>query len=89
MGAQFWAVFVPTEPGGPSAVEEMFQQIDFIHRLAAAYPRAVSYTHLRAHETALAIVCRLLHEKQKTQKKKQIILNQEQQSVFMCTVKRI
>ncbi len=31
---------------------------------------AVSYTHLRAHETVLDIVCRLLHEKQKTQKKK-------------------
>ena len=37
---------------------------------------AVSYTHLRAHETVLDLVCRLLLEKknikkkQKTQKKK-------------------
>src|SRR5664280_3509747 len=28
----------------------------------------VSYTHLRAHETVLALVCRLLLEKQKTKK---------------------
>ena len=29
---------------------------------------AVSYTHLRAHETVLDLVCRLLLEKKKTQK---------------------
>ena len=28
---------------------------------------AVSYTHLRAHETVLDLVCRLLLEKKKTQ----------------------
>ena len=32
--------------------------------------RAVSYTHLRAHETVLDLVCRLLLEKKKTKKKK-------------------
>ena len=31
----------------------------------------VSYTHLRAHETVLDLVCRLLLEKKKTTKKKQ------------------
>ena len=31
---------------------------------------AVSYTHLRAHETVLDLVCRLLLEKKKQQKKK-------------------
>ena len=31
---------------------------------------AVSYTHLRAHETVLDIVCRLLLEKKKSKKKK-------------------
>ena len=31
--------------------------------------KPVSYTHLRAHETVLDLVCRLLLEKQKTQKK--------------------
>ena len=30
----------------------------------------VSYTHLRAHETVLDLVCRLLLEKKKTRKKK-------------------
>ena len=29
---------------------------------------AVSYTHLRAHETVLDLVCRLLLEKKKTKK---------------------
>ena len=32
--------------------------------------KAVSYTHLRAHETVLELVCRLLLEKKKEQKKK-------------------
>ena len=32
--------------------------------------RPVSYTHLRAHETVLDLVCRLLLEKKKKQKKK-------------------
>ena len=32
-------------------------------------PRAVSYTHLRAHETVLDLVCRLLLEKKKETKK--------------------
>ena len=31
---------------------------------------AVSYTHLRAHETVLDLVCRLLLEKKKKEKKK-------------------
>src|SRR5660397_276921 len=31
---------------------------------------AVSYTHLRAHETKANLVCRLLLEKKKTKKKK-------------------
>ena len=37
-------------------------------RLAGIDP--VSYTHLRAHETVLDIVCRLLLEKKKINKKK-------------------
>ncbi|WDT36826.1 hypothetical protein PVA38_11430 [Streptococcus pneumoniae D39] len=32
--------------------------------------RAVSYTHLRAHETVLDLVCRLLLEKKKKKKQK-------------------
>ena len=30
--------------------------------------KSVSYTHLRAHETVLDLVCRLLLEKKKTKK---------------------
>ena len=33
-------------------------------------PGTVSYTHLRAHETVLDIVCRLLLEKKKNKRKK-------------------
>eukprot|EP00657_Telonema_sp_P-1_P012603 TRINITY_DN9264_c0_g1_i1.p1 TRINITY_DN9264_c0_g1~~TRINITY_DN9264_c0_g1_i1.p1 ORF type:complete len:125 (-),score=45.74 TRINITY_DN9264_c0_g1_i1:47-400(-) len=36
---------------------------------------AVSYTHLRAHETVLDLVCRLLLEKKKTTKKLEIYLS--------------
>ena len=32
---------------------------------------AVSYTHLRAHETVLDLVCRLLLEKKKEEKEKE------------------
>ena len=34
---------------------------------------AVSYTHLRAHETVLDLVCRLLLEKKKTRKELTIL----------------
>ena len=34
--------------------------------IPAAVWEAVSYTHLRAHETVLDLVCRLLLEKKKT-----------------------
>ena len=47
-------------------------QIRFIHRFWVTFDAccsdSVSYTHLRAHETVLDIVCRLLLEK-KTKKK--------------------
>ncbi|VTU50032.1 hypothetical protein [Lactobacillus casei subsp. casei ATCC 393] [Lacticaseibacillus rhamnosus] len=38
----------------------------------AANVEAVSYTHLRAHETEADLVCRLLLEKKKRKKKKKI-----------------
>ena len=34
-------------------------------RLISSEPAPVSYTHLRAHETVLDLVCRLLLEKKK------------------------
>ena len=36
-----------------------------IARSEIGYTRPVSYTHLRAHETVLDLVCRLLLEKKK------------------------
>ena len=38
---------------------------------------SVSYTHLRAHETVLDLVCRLLLEKKKSKKKKTHIKNKK------------
>ena len=43
--------------------------------------RPVSYTHLRAHETVLDLVCRLLIEKKKTKKKKKTILQKKKQII--------
>ena len=44
--------------------------VDLANTLADSYLsdqlEAVSYTHLRAHETVLDLVCRLLLEKKKT-----------------------
>ena len=37
----------------------------YLKYLSADYETAVSYTHLRAHETVLDLVCRLLLEKKK------------------------
>ena len=43
---------------------------DYEHRVTArVHVEPVSYTHLRAHETVLDLVCRLLLEKKKKQKK--------------------
>ena len=38
VGAQFWAVYVPPVPGGPPAVQMMFEQIDVTRRMAVRYP---------------------------------------------------
>jgi len=40
VGAQFWAVYVPPVPGGPPAVQMMFEQIDVTRRIVARYPEA-------------------------------------------------
>src|SRR5581483_10481143 len=39
VGAQFWSAFVPSETAKTgTAVKEMLEQIDLIHRLVQAYP---------------------------------------------------
>lgn len=38
VGAQFWSVFVPSDLPEPRAVVDTLEQIDLVHRMAAAYP---------------------------------------------------
>ena len=38
VGGVFWSVWVPTELGKDEAVRTVFEQIDLVHRMAAAYP---------------------------------------------------
>src|SRR5665811_2503447 len=54
-----------------AAVERMYSEIEANRFLEVTYAngdKAVSYTHLRAHETVLDLVCRLLLEKKKKKK---------------------
>ena len=48
----------------------MFEKLDVATRLndSGGFPYPVSYTHLRAHETVLDLVCRLLLAKTKSEK---------------------
>ena len=53
--------------------EDMFQKLSTVYYSSMAQGcslAAVSYTHLRAHETDSYLVCRLLLEKKKLEKKK-------------------
>jgi membrane dipeptidase len=38
VGAQFWSVYVPSEPPGAPAVKAVFEQIDLVHQIVARYP---------------------------------------------------
>lgn len=38
VGAQLWSVYVPVDMEGADAVQAVFEQIDLVHRLNAAYP---------------------------------------------------
>ena len=53
----------------PVKVEQSKAKVSDLQEMAINSIRTVSYTHLRAHETVLDLVCRLLLEK-KTQKDK-------------------
>jgi len=53
---------------GRRHLDERFNQLrnaGHLGRPPAGWVKAVSYTHLRAHETVLDLVCRLLLEKKK------------------------
>src|SRR5660397_143999 len=58
--------FVAADVTQPETLTSAVEGVDCIIQ-AAQFPGAVSYTHLRAHETKANLVCRLLLEKkQKT-----------------------
>jgi len=38
VGGQFWSVFVPASFAGDTAVTAVFEQVDLVHRMIAAYP---------------------------------------------------
>ncbi len=68
MGFPFFVIATqnPIEQEGTYKLPEA--QLDrFLFRIKISYPEPVSYTHLRAHETVLDLVCRLLLEKKQTQ----------------------
>jgi membrane dipeptidase len=43
VGAQFWSVYVPSNPDEPEAVQEVIEQIDVTKRLIARYPQGLRY----------------------------------------------
>ena len=60
-------VFTNTVKGtGQLSVRLRDAEVLVLIRERTHFPRAVSYTHLRAHETVLDLVCRLLLEKKNT-----------------------
>ncbi|HEY6495302.1 MAG TPA: dipeptidase [Trebonia sp.] len=38
IGGQFWSVYVPADLAGDAAVTAVFEQVDLVHRMIAAYP---------------------------------------------------
>ena len=50
------------------STEIMYRKFEYTVDHEQLNSRAVSYTHLRAHETVLDLVCRLLIEKKKQKK---------------------
>src|SRR5428012_9017 len=62
---------------GVVATERIFLDRSGRGDRAPGHAPAVSYTHLRAHETRHDLVCRLLLEKKKTKKKKKNINNKK------------
>jgi membrane dipeptidase len=43
VGAQFWSVYVPSNPDEPEAVQEVIEQIDVTKRLIARYPQGLRF----------------------------------------------
>ncbi|MBA2463954.1 MAG: membrane dipeptidase [Nocardioidaceae bacterium] len=49
---QFWSVYVPCSLSGESAVQATYEQIDFVHRLAATYPGTLALCRTSAEVEA-------------------------------------
>lgn len=43
VGAQFWSVYVPSNPDEPEAVQQVIEQIDVTKRLIARYPEGLRF----------------------------------------------
>lgn len=41
VGAQFWSVYVPAQPGGAAAVQATLEQIDVVYRMCARHPETL------------------------------------------------
>ena len=55
VGAQFWSVYVPSNPDEPEAVQQVIEQIDVTKRLIARYPQGLRFaTTADEVETAMA-----------------------------------
>ena len=61
---------------GEQLLQAIVANADIRANFGVQRPAPVSYTHLRAHETVLDLVCRLLLEKKKTQRHHEYICNQ-------------
>ena len=59
-GANATMIYVPAKFASAAIIEAIESNLELIVCITA-----VSYTHLRAHETSLHLVCRLLLEKKK------------------------
>ena len=62
-------IYVVTRKGGAFVLPARPESQILARNQFASDPSAVSYTHLRAHETVLDLVCRLLLEKKKKKEK--------------------
>jgi membrane dipeptidase len=53
IGGQFWSVYVPASLAGDAAVTAVFEQVDLVHRMIAAYPERLRLA-VRADDVAAA-----------------------------------
>ena len=68
-GADIWIdqLDIPAGSHWDAAVEKALNSSAYVLVILTPSSTAVSYTHLRAHETVLDLVCRLLLEKKQLQ----------------------